>query len=100
MEKLPELNGLSPEEKDRLIVALWVEVGELRERVAKLEGQLAQNSRNSSKPPSSDGVKKPKAKSLRDQSGRKVGGQNASNMEITAVLPLPLVSLSSVRNKT
>lgn len=47
----------------------------LRARVAELEAQLKANSRNSSKPPSSDGLGKPAPKSLRGKSGRRPGGQ-------------------------
>jgi transposase len=47
----------------------------LRERVLTLEGQVRKNSRNSHKPPSSDGLAKPKPKSLRRSSGRSAGGQ-------------------------
>ena len=48
---------------------------DLMERVEALEQRLAKNSRNSSKPPSSDGYFKPKPKSLRKTGGRKSGGQ-------------------------
>src|SRR5690348_14849500 len=49
---------------------------QLLERVAQLEAQLAQNSRNSSKPPSSDAfVRPPKKRSLRKASGKKPGAQ-------------------------
>lgn len=50
-------------------------ISELEARVQGLENQLKQNSRNSSKPPSSDGFKRPQPKSLRTPGAKKSGGQ-------------------------
>ena len=52
-------------------------IAHLIERIAQLEGQKAKDSHNSSKPPSSDGLKgrAKKTKSLREKSGNKSGGQ-------------------------
>ena len=49
----------------------------LQARIAELERQIGLNSGNSGKPPSSDGLKKKprRVSSLREQSGRKTGGQ-------------------------
>ena len=47
----------------------------LAEQIERLEDQLAKNSSNSGKPPSSDGYEKPAPKSRRKRSGKKSGGQ-------------------------
>ena len=60
---------------EKRIAELEAENAVLRARVAELEAQLRTNSRNSSKPPSADGLGKPAPKSLRRKSGRPPGGQ-------------------------
>lgn len=58
------------------LAAQAVIIQKLMERVKELEGQISKNSRNSSKPPGSDGLNKGnKTKSLRWKSGKKPGGQ-------------------------
>ncbi len=63
------LNQLS---KDDLIALLLAQEA----RIAELERRLGLNSSNSGKPPSSDGLKKPRrVSSLRESSGKTTGGQ-------------------------
>lgn len=58
------------------------EIAALTARIAELERRLDLNSRNSGKPPSSDGLKKPpRTRSLREKSGRKPGGQKGHKGE-------------------
>jgi transposase len=57
-----------------LVEGLLKKIKELELRMEALENQKHKNSRNSSKPPSSDGFGK-KTKSLRKKSDRKSGGQ-------------------------
>lgn len=64
-----------PEAVVKALCELSAAVERLERRVSELEQQLAKNSRNSSKPPSSDGYMKPHPQSLRKPSGRKPGGQ-------------------------
>ncbi|HVA20234.1 MAG TPA: IS66 family transposase [Solirubrobacteraceae bacterium] len=64
-------------EQDAAIAVLMAENAEMKAQVAELQARLDQSSRNSSRPPSSDGYSKPspKKRSLRQRSGRKQGGQ-------------------------
>jgi transposase len=73
-------------ERDAEIAALRDLVTALQSQVADLAAQVKTNSRNSSKPPSSDGPARPSPKSLRGKSGRKPGrpeGQPGTTMELS-----------------
>lgn len=82
MHDRTSLQQLRSEQKDELILALQAHIGkqqkqsdELLQMVAALQARLNMNSRNSSKPPSSDGLNKPSPKSLRPTGQRSIGGQ-------------------------
>ena len=73
-------------ERDAQIAVLLEQVAVLQSQVEGLAAQVKSNSRNSSKPPSSDGPAKPAPKSLRGKSGRKPGrpkGQPGATMQLS-----------------
>jgi transposase len=70
------------EELVALVEAQAAQIEALKARIAELERRLGLNSSNSSKPPSSDGLRKPvRVSSLRERSGRKPGGQRGHKGE-------------------
>lgn len=64
-------------------------IAQLNQTIHELKEQLNKNSKNSSKPPSSDGFKKPAPKSLRKSSGKKAGGQKGHPGTHLAVITTP-----------
>ena len=86
-----------PDEKDLKIMQLEKQVSDLliivkeqQETIKELREKLNKNSGNSSKPPSTDGFKKPvkKDRSLREKSGKKPGGQpghKGSHLDLTVL---------------
>jgi transposase len=69
-----EIGAAYDQGKEAVIKLFHETMGQLAERLQRIEDQLAKNSSNSGKPPSSDGFKK-KTQSLRKPSGKKSGGQ-------------------------
>jgi len=77
-----QLEQLDKEALISITLTLQQQMRELQQTVAaqadeiqKLRDQLTKNSRNSGKPPSSDGLKKPWPRNLRKKTGRSSGGQ-------------------------
>lgn len=76
------LAGLDKNELLVIIATLQEQVRTLEQQITEqavmiqsLQDQLAKNSRNSGKPPGSDGLKKARTRSLRAKTGRSRGGQ-------------------------
>jgi transposase len=72
-------------ERDAQIAELRTLVAALQAQVAELTARVQANSRNSSRPPSSDGLGKPAPKSLRKKTGRRPGrpkGQPGKTLEL------------------
>lgn len=78
-KEIQDLLDLIPKEYQVVIrpVFLFYEgkIEKMEARLKELEDQISKNSRNSSKPPSTDAYEKPAPKSQRKRTGRKAGGQ-------------------------
>jgi len=75
MQTPSSLSQLSHAEKDALILLQQQQITALQEAVKQMQSRLNMSSRNSSKPPSSDGLNKPAPKSLRVAGQNPTGGQ-------------------------
>ncbi|MGP8321222.1 MAG: DUF6444 domain-containing protein, partial [Methanosarcinaceae archaeon] len=76
-EEILAIYEAGPDAVIKLIMQQAATITKLEEQIKSLEERLNKNSRNSSKPPSTDAyaTQKPKPKSRRIKSGKKVGGQ-------------------------
>lgn len=72
-ERIASLEALVAQQQEQL-AQQREQIAQLSAYIHELEGRLAKDSHNSSKPPSSDGLRR-KPKNLRQKSGRKPGGQ-------------------------
>ena len=72
-----------------IIEAQNKQIEAIEARLETLEKQLKKNSGNSSKPPSSDGYRKPQPKSQRGRSGKKSGGQKGHEGQTLKAVAVP-----------
>ena len=81
-------------ERDAQIAELRTLVTALQAQVAELTARVQSNSKNSSRPPSSDGLGKPAPKSLRTKTGRKPGRPQSSTLQkLALIVALPLAAV-------
>ena len=100
-----QLEKLDKESLIVIILTLQEQLRQLRQQVEEqaaeiqsLRDQLAKNSQNSGKPPSSDGLKKPRRSSLRRKGSRPTGGQAGHTGHTLAMVAEPnVVEVHEVR---
>lgn len=76
-------------QQDELIAALQQQVADQQQLIQELRDQLAKDSHNSGKPPSSDGLKKRKTRSLRQKGQHPKGGQPGHQGETLRMVAEP-----------
>lgn len=90
LERLPRASLLSLiQNQAEQIEVLKAQVAHLSTEVERLNRQVAKNSTNSSKPPSSDGMQKPQPKSRREKGKRPSGGQVGHRGETLKMVAMP-----------
>jgi hypothetical protein len=70
---MPDINAMTIEELRALIISLYATIEAMKKENETLKASLNKNSRNSSKPPSTDGFRKP-IPNNREKTGNKPGG--------------------------
>jgi transposase len=104
VQQLMEQNSMLMEQNASLLYQneeLTATVKELNQTIKELKEQLNKNSKNSSKPPSSDGLKKPavkKDRSLREKSGKKKGAQEGHSGCYLSVLSDPDITVNHMHS--
>lgn len=86
-EEIRAIYDQGPDAVFALVETLVAQVNILAARVRELESRINTNSRNSGKPPSSDGLKR--TKSLRKKSGKKSGAQKGHPGRTLKMTPTP-----------
>jgi transposase len=79
-ERIAELEAIVTQQREQ--------IEQLQASIRDLEARLAKDSHNSSKPPSSDGLRR-KTKSLRAKSGKQPGGQLGHRGETLRLVAVP-----------
>jgi transposase len=74
-KSVEQLAGLEKADLLVLVAAMQTQIREMAAEIQRLKDQIAKDSHNSGKPPSSDGLKKQRTKSLRERGKRASGGQ-------------------------
>ncbi len=97
-KEIQAILDLLPEEYRKIVGPVFmmyeIRIEKLEAEVKSLRDQLAKNSRNSNKPPSSDTFNKPAPKSLRKKTGRKPGGQKGHDGTTLKMVDCPDVQVT------